>query len=155
MRTKHVNPVAAAVGVALIGTAAAAQADALFALQDLGSGYRIVDSHGQGGGHDHAGHDMSTLDADGNGSVSQAEWDAAGKPADHWSRLDANSDGSIDAAEWEAHHKNGEGKCGEGKCGEGQCGGSAASHAKDAEGKCGEGKCGEGKCGEGQCGGSA
>lgn len=125
MRTKLVHPVTAAVGVALLGTAAAAQADALFALQDLGDGYQIVDSHGEGGGHE--SHAMSDLDTDGNGSVSQAEWNAAGKPADHWSKLDTNADGSIDAAEWDAHHKAGEGKCGEGKCGEGKCG----------EGKCG------------------
>lgn len=124
MRTKLATPVAAAVGFALLGTTAVVQADALFALKDLGTGYRVTDSNSEGG-HDH--HDMSRIDTDGDGAITQSEWNAAGKPADKWAQLDGNADGRIDASEWAAHHKDGEGKCGEGKCGEGKCG----------EGKCG------------------
>lgn len=128
MTTKIVKPLTAAVGMALLGTAAVASADNLFALNDLGVGYQLAGEEGKCGegkcGEGKCG--MDKLDTDKDGSISRAEWDAAGKPADKWAKLDANSDGSISAEEAAAHHaKAGEGKCGEGKCGEGKCGGMA------------------------------
>ena len=123
MSTKIVKPVTAAVGIALLGSAAMASADSLFALNDLGTGYSVVSSGEEGKcGEGKCG--MDTLDTDKDGSVSQTEWSAADKPADKWAELDADSNGSISAEEFAAHHKDGEGKCGEGKCGEGKCGGS-------------------------------
>lgn len=121
MSTKIVKPLTAAVGVALLGTAAIAGADNLFALNDLGTGYQLVGEEGKCG-EGKCG--MDKLDADKDGRVSRAEFEAAGKPADKFAQIDTDSDGFISAAEAEAHHKDGEGKCGEGKCGEGKCGGS-------------------------------
>jgi uncharacterized low-complexity protein len=116
MSTKIVKPMTAAVGIALLGSAAIASADSLFALKDLGTGYQFV-SAGEEGKCGEGKCGMDKLDTDKNGSVSQAEWTAAEKPADKWAEMDANSDGSISAEEFAAHHKDGEGKCGEGKCG--------------------------------------
>jgi uncharacterized low-complexity protein len=123
MATKIVKPLTAAVGVALLGSAAVASADALFALKDLGTGYQFV-SEGEEGkcGEGKCGEGkcgMDKLDTDKDGAVSRAEWDAAGKPADKWAEIDTNSDGSISTEEASAHHaaKAEEGKCGEGKCG--------------------------------------
>jgi uncharacterized low-complexity protein len=116
MSTKIVKPMTAAVGIALLGSAAIASADSLFALKDLGNGYQLV-SAGEEGKCGEGKCGMDKLDTDKNASVSQAEWTAAEKPADKWAELDANSDGSISAEEFAAHHKDGEGKCGEGKCG--------------------------------------
>lgn len=125
MTTKIVKPLTAAVGVALLGSAAVASADALFALKDLGTGYQLV-SEGEEGKCGEGKCGMDKLDTDKDGAISRAEWDAAGKPADKWAEIDTNSDGSISAEEAAAHHaaKAEEGKCGEGKCGEGKCGGT-------------------------------
>lgn len=128
MTTKIVKPLTAAVGMALLGSAAVASADSLFALKDLGVGYQLAGEEGKCGegkcGEGKCG--MDKLDTDKDGAISRAEWDAAGKPADKWGTLDSNGDGSISAEEAAAHHaKDKEGKCGEGKCGEGKCGGMA------------------------------
>ncbi len=134
MSTKLVKPLGAAVGLALLGSAGLACADSPFMLNDLGSGYQLVGEEGKCGegkcGEGRCGIDK--LDTDGDGAVSRAEWDAAGKPADKFAQIDSDGDGRITATEIEAFHQ---------------------SHEHE-EGKCGEGKCGEGKCGEGKCGGS-
>ena len=142
MSTRLVKPLGAAVGLALLGSAGLACADNPFVLNDLGTGYQLVGEEGKCGegkcGEGRCGIDR--LDTDGDGVVTRAEWDAAGKPAEKFAQIDADGDGRITTEEVEAFHKGEhEGACGEGKCG---------------EGKCGEGKCGEGKCGEGKCGGS-
>lgn len=132
MSTKLVKPLGAAVGLALLGSAAIASADNPFVLNDLGTGYQLVGEEGKCGegkcGEGRCGIDK--LDTDDDGAVSRAEWEAAGKPADKFAQIDTDGDGLITAAEAEAFHaaheegKSAEGKCGEGKCGEGKCGGS-------------------------------
>ncbi|MFB9066836.1 HvfA family oxazolone/thioamide-modified RiPP metallophore [Pseudofulvimonas gallinarii] len=127
MSTKLVKPLGAAVGLALLGSAGLAAAGNPFVLNDLGTGYQLAGEEGKCGegkcGEGRCG--MDKLDTDGDGSISRAEWDAAGKPADKFAQVDANGDGLISAEEAAAfHHAHEEGKCGEGKCGEGKCGGS-------------------------------
>lgn len=81
---------------------------------------------------------IATFDADKDGKVSQAEFTARHPDkADKFASIDANGDGFIDNAEYDAHKaarkadkqadkkSDAEGKCGEGKCGEGKCGGMA------------------------------
>jgi uncharacterized low-complexity protein len=48
-----------------------------------------------------------------------AEATAHGKTAEQFAAHDSNGDGNISQAEWDAAHadKGEEGKCGEGKCG--------------------------------------
>ncbi len=157
MSRNIVKPLGAAVGLALFGTSALAGTGNPFLLNDLGSGYQIVGEEGKCGegkcgegkcgegkcgegkcgegkcgegkcGEGRCG--MEVLDADGNGIVTRAEWDAAGKPAERFAEADTDGDGQLSAAEVQACHeahagKDGEGKCGEGKCGEGRCGGLA------------------------------
>ena len=144
--SKIIKPLSVAVGVAFVGTLAISQAASAsaFNLSDMDRGYQQV-----GEGHEHAEGKcgegkcgVEKMDTDKSGTVSQAEFTAAGKPADKFGAIDTDKDGQITQAEVDAHHKAaGEGKCGEGKCGEGKCGGDKEDKA-EKEGKCGEGKCG-------------
>ena len=136
--SKIMKPLSVAVGVAFVGSLAIAQAASAssFALSDMDSGYQQV-----GEGHDHAEGKcgegkcgMEKMDTDKSGTISQAEFTAAGKPADKFATVDTDKNGQITQAEMDAHHKaHGEGKCGEGKCGEGKCGGDKKADAKPAE----------------------
>ena len=145
--SKMIKPLSVAVGVAFVGSLAIAQAATAsgFDLSDMDRGYQQV-----GDGHEHAEGKcgegkcgMEKMDSDKSGTISQAEFTAAGKPADKFGAVDTDKNGQITQAEMDAHHKaHGEGKCGEGKCGEGKCGGDKAEGDKGKEGKCGEGKCG-------------
>jgi Ca2+-binding EF-hand superfamily protein len=45
---------------------------------------------------------VKTLDKDGDGAVSKAEWTAAGRPAERFDQVDADKDGKVTAAELEA-----------------------------------------------------
>jgi uncharacterized low-complexity protein len=138
--SKMIKPLSVAVGVAFVGTLAISQAASAsaFNLSDMDRGYQQVgDEHEHGEGK--CG--MEKMDTDKSGTISQAEFTAAGKPADKFATVDTDKDGQITQAEMDAHHKaKGEGKCGEGKCGEGKCGDDKEKAEK--EGKCGEGKCG-------------
>lgn len=142
MSNRFVTPLGAAVSLALLGSAGVADAGNPFVLNDLGPGYQLVGEEGKCGegkcgegkcGEAHGSEGrcgIERLDTDGDGVVSRAEWDAAGKPAERFQEVDSDGDGRITAEEAEAFHKahhqgkDGEGKCGEGKCGEGKCGGS-------------------------------
>ncbi|TWI10556.1 hypothetical protein [Aerolutibacter ruishenii] len=68
------------------------------------------------------GHGMAMMDANKDGKVTRAEFDAG--HAAMFARMDTNKDGTIDAAEMKAHQQSmmGGAKAGEGKCGEGKCG---------------------------------
>lgn len=102
--------IALAGGIALSGSA--------FAMQDLAQGYLLSAGETAKAGEGKCG--MSKADADKDGKVSQAEFNAAHPDkAAKFATIDTNKDGFIDATEHKAH---GEGKCGEGKCGEGKCG---------------------------------
>lgn len=136
MSKKIVNSLTVAVGAALLGSVAVANASTAFQLTDLGAGYMVM-SAGEGKcGEGKCG--MDAMDTDKNGSVSAAEH--AAHAAAKFAAADTNKDGSVSAAEMDAakkaHH---EGKCGEGKCG--------AEKGK-------EGSCGAEKGKEGSCGGS-
>ena len=144
--SKMIKPLSVAVGVAFVGSLAISQAASAsaFNLSDMDRGYQQV-----GDGHEHAEGKcgegkcgMDKMDTDKSGTISQAEFTAAGKPADKFAGVDTDKNGQITQAEMDAHHKSmeAEGKCGEGKCGEGKCGGDKEKAEK--EGKCGEGKCG-------------
>ncbi len=156
--SKIIKPLSVAIGVAFVGSLAISQAASAssFNLSDMDRGYQQV-----GEGHDKAEGKcgegkcgegkcgVEKMDTDKNGSVSAAEFTAAGKPADKFAGVDTDKNGSLSQAEFDAHHKAMEGKCGEGKCGgekgaEGKCGGDKAAEGDKAEK---EGKCGEGKCG--------
>ena len=81
---------------------------------------------------------MADMDADKDGRLSRAEFDAAHKGMEEkFAAHDIDGDGFITQAEMDQHHAamkdmpaqdagkaKAEGKCGEGKCGEGKCGGS-------------------------------
>jgi uncharacterized low-complexity protein len=127
MSTKIVKPITAAIGIALLGSAAMASADSLFALNDLGTGYQLADNHGEEGSCGEGNCGVDKMDDNKDGVISQAEAIAHGKTAEQFAAHDTNGDGNIDQAEWDAAHaaKAEEGKCGEGKCGEGKCGGAA------------------------------
>lgn len=147
--SKMIKPLSVAVGVAFVGSLAITQAASAssFNLSDMDRGYQQVgEGHDKGEGKCGEGKcGMEKMDTDKNGSISSAEFTAAGKPADKFAALDTDKNGAISQAEIDAHHKAaGEGKCGEGKCGEGKCGGDKAAEGDKAEK---EGKCGEGKCG--------
>jgi len=145
MSKKIVNSLTVAVGAALLGSVAVANASTAFQLTDLGAGYMVM-SAGEGKcGEGKCG--MAAMDTDKNGSVSSAEHAAAA--AARFAAADTNKDGSVSAAEMDAAKKAHEGKCGEGKCGA----------EKGKEGSCGAEKGKEGSCGaekgkEGSCGGS-
>jgi uncharacterized low-complexity protein len=143
--SKMIKPLSVAVGVAFVGSLAISQAASAssFDLSDMDRGYQQVgDGHEKGEGKCGEGKcGMEKMDTDKSGTISQAEFTAAGKPADKFGTVDTDKNGQITQAEMDAHHKaHGEGKCGEGKCGEGKCGGDTDKAEK--EGKCGEGKCG-------------
>jgi uncharacterized low-complexity protein len=127
MRTTIVKPVTAAIGIALLGSAAMVSADSLFALKDLGTGYQVADNHGEEGSCGEGSCGMAMMDDNKDGMISLAEATAHGKTAEQFAAMDGNADGNVDQAEWDAAHadKAEEGKCGEGKCGEGKCGGAA------------------------------
>ena len=142
--SKMIKPLSVAVGVAFVGSLAITQAAGAssFNVSDMDRGYQQV-----GEGHEHAEGKcgegkcgVAKMDTDKNGTVSAAEFTAAGKPADKFAGVDTDKNGELSQAEFDAHHKAMEGKCGEGKCGEGKCGGDKDKAEK--EGKCGEGKCG-------------
>lgn len=78
---------------------------------------------------------MAKMDADKDGRLSRAEFDAAHKGKEEkFAGHDLDGDGFISQTEMDKHHADmkakgdgktaTEGKCGEGKCGEGKCGGS-------------------------------
>ncbi len=141
----------------LAGVSTANAADNPFGMSELSSGYQVLAEgkcgEGKCGGNkakkeakcgegkcggNKAKHEgkcgegkcgMKMMDADGNGSVTKAEFMAAHDKK--FAAMDKNSDGTIDAGEMAAKMK-------EGKCGEGKCGGDKAKK----EAKCGEGKCG-------------
>ncbi len=128
MSSKLVKPAGLAIGTALLGSLSLVQlavASDGFKAADLGSGYAVAmagDKAKEGKcGEGKCG--FAQLDANKDGSISSAEWNAAHPDkADKWAKLDANGDGNVTQAEWDAAHKAKEGKCGEGKCGEGKCG---------------------------------
>ena len=118
--SKIIKPLSVAVGVAFVGSLAISQAATAssFNLSDMDQGYQQV-----GEGHDHAEGKcgegkcgMDKMDTDKSGTISQAEFTAAGKPADKFGTLDTDKNGQVTQAEMDAHHKA-EGKCGDGKCG--------------------------------------
>ena len=115
----------------LVGAAVAA--GSLFSMDTLAHGYMqdakapvAKDAHEGGCG-------MAMMDADKDGRLSRAEFDAAHKGKEEkFAAHDRDSDGFISQAEMDKHHAaqkgdakaTTEGKCGEGKCGEGKCGGN-------------------------------
>ena len=112
-KKSSMNPIAAAIGTAVIASLAAvpvAQADASpFGMTDLGSGYQVASNHMK------------------EGKCGEGKCGGA-KPK-------ASSEGKCG----EGKCGGAKPKASEGKCGEGKCGGAKP---KASEGKCGEGKCG-------------
>ena len=148
--SKIIKPLSVAVGVAFVGSLAISQAASAssFNLSDMNQGYQVGEGHDKAEGKCGEGKcGMDKMDSDKSGSLSQAEFTAAGKSADDFAAVDTDKNGAVTQAEIDAHHAK---MKAEGKCGEGKCGGD-----KGAEGKCGGDKAEkEGKCGEGKCGGS-
>jgi len=127
------KPVAIALGTALAG--GLVLSGSAFAVQPLAQGYLLSaqEAAKTATKEDKAKEGkcgMDVMDADKDGKVSRAEFDA--KHADKadqakFDKMDANKDGFVDAAEGKAHMEGscgGDKKAGEGKCGEGKCGGS-------------------------------
>ncbi|HJU40053.1 MAG TPA: EF-hand domain-containing protein [Tahibacter sp.] len=138
MSTKIAKPLTLAF-IGSLSVASLAHADTAFQLNQLAGGY-MTTGFGEGKcGEGKCG--VAKMDTNKDGSVSKAEFEAAG--GKKFDAIDTDKNGSISEAEFAAHKKAHEGKCGEGKCGgktkEGSCG---ADKKKAAEGKCGEGKCG-------------
>ncbi|RYZ70892.1 MAG: hypothetical protein EOP91_12380, partial [Lysobacteraceae bacterium] len=146
MNKTHPKPATLVLGSAML--AGLALSGSAFSMQPLAQGYLVSASAATGDKAAEGKCGMDKADADKDGRISRAEFDAAHPDAGaaKFDAIDANKDGFVDAAEHKVHA---EGKCGEGKCGEGKCGAAKKDDAKagHAEGKCGEGKCGEGKCG--------
>lgn len=152
--SKH-KPVTVVLGTALAGLTLTGAA---FAMQPLAQGYMLAASDpaqaaakpAQEGKCGEGKCGIAHVDADKDGRISRAEFEAAHPhAAERFGKIDTNQDGYIDQAEHAAHHAATHGdKAAEGKCGE-------HKDAKAADAKASEGKCGEGKCGEGKCGGMA
>ena len=128
----------------LVGAAVAA--GSLFSMDALAHGYMqdakaatAKAGEGKCGGQAAAkdahegGCGMTRMDADKDGRLSRAEFDAAHKGKEEkFAAHDLDGDGFISQAEMDKHHAAAkgaakgatEGKCGEGKCGEGKCGGN-------------------------------
>ena len=137
--TTHKKPVAIAMGTALAG--GLMLSGSAFAITPLSQGYLLSAQNAATSpakaeegkcGEGKCG--IATMDTDGDGKVSQAEFSAKhADKADKFASIDTNGDGFIDSAEYDAHKAarkadkkaDAEGKCGEGKCGEGKCGGAA------------------------------
>ena len=125
MSKKVVNTLTIAVGAALLGSVAIANASAAFQITDLAGGYMQL-AAGEGKcGEGKCG--MAKMDTNKDGSVSKAEHTAAADAM--FSAADTNKDGNMSSDEMKAAH---EGKCGSDKGKEGSCGGD-----KGKEGSCG------------------
>lgn len=148
MSKKIVNSLTVAVGAALLGAVAVANASTAFQLTDLGAGYMVM-SAGEGKcGEGKCG--VAKMDADKDGKVSRAE--CATFHDSRFTATDTDKDGFITQAEMDAAMAKGkEGHCGDAKGQEGHCGGDMG---KGKEGSCGADKEGAEKGKEGSCGGA-
>lgn len=113
MSKKIIQSLSVAVGAALLGSVAVANAGDLFRVNDLGFGYQLTgEEHAEGKCGEGKCGEAKTATA--NAADAKAEEGKCGE----------GKCGEGKCGDDKSAKADGEGKCGEGKCGEGKCGGN-------------------------------